>query len=406
MKYLNEKHIAVFIAIILSALFLSAMFRLYNPLPEWFMTYYFKIIIAILLLFFLVAIKYFYSKKCLTIFLTVFVSFFVLVVIATIIQDDLRMRKQNCFYQFNQISENPDPKDIISVSLANLSASEEKEIQEIIRKAFEGQYLYRYHYKNEDEMDKLIENLYLPEKYQQFKKKLKKEYECVGRENSLKDISYSLEKIRFSKIRKYKDINNRIGIIAQPKSCGIYYFLLKKIDNQWKIEEEILPDIRYCSFNEDSIIKQLLEQKNNEISYGNKYKNNEYGYELQYSKDTTEIVLDEVFERGTKGNPSFRIKTGGHFAVGVWDNPKNLTARQWIDEQYTVYSGGWFGEFKEITVGEEKAYSASITEPCYIEWVIIPGSNHLYTFGVELCDENIDASLSTFKNVVDSFRFL
>lgn len=136
------------------------------------------------------------------------------------------------------------------------------------------------------------------------------------------------------------------------------------------------------------------------------YKNDKYGYEIQYFENEVEIVLNEFIERGTEGNPGFRIKTGGHFAVGVWDNPKNLTARQWIDEQYLEYSGGWFGEFEEIVVGKEKAYSALTTEPCYIEWIIIPKSNRFYTFGVELCDENIEDSLSIFKSVVDSFKFV
>lgn len=112
-------------------------------------------------------------------------------------------------------------------------------------------------------MDELIENLYMSEEYQQFKKRLKKEYECVGREDSLKDISFSLEKMRFSKIGKYKDLDNRVGIVAGPKSGNVHSFLFKKVKNQWKIEKEKWPMIKYF-FDEHLAAKQLLEQKNNE----------------------------------------------------------------------------------------------------------------------------------------------
>lgn len=283
MKYFNKKCIAV--AIILSVLFSSVILGLYNSLPEWFMVYYFKVIIATFFIIFLAIAKYFYEKKCLTVFLITFIAVFILAVITMMIQEDQRMRKQDCFYQFNQILENPDPEDIIGVSLASLPVSEEKEIQEIIKKALEGQLLYRYYYKNEGEMDELIENLYLSEKYQQFKKGLKEKYEYVSRENSLKEISYSLKKIRFSKLRKYEDFNDRIGIIAKPEFGSTYYFLFKKVNGQWKIEREILPDIRLCYFNEVSIIQQLLEQENNETPDWKVYQNKELGFRVDYPEN-------------------------------------------------------------------------------------------------------------------------
>lgn len=186
------------------------------------------------------------------------------VVLAVINERDSKSREQWFDREFNQVPENPDSEDNIGLSLANLSTDEEKEIQEIIKKAFEGQWLYRYYHKNEDEMDELIRYLYLPEEYQQFKREIKEEYKYIGRENSLEDISYSLEKMRFSKPRKYKDLDGRIGIIAGPESGGIYYFLFKKVNNQWKIEKEKWSSIKYY-FDETLIIKELIEKENNEI---------------------------------------------------------------------------------------------------------------------------------------------
>lgn len=194
------------------------------------------------------------------------ISFLAILLVVMVVLDkhNLIIKSEQRFYdRFNQIPENPDPEDIIGLSLANLSVSEEKEIHEIIKKAFEGQYLYRYHYKNEDEMDKLIEDLYIPEEYQRFKKELEEEYKCVNRENSLENIFYSIEKMRFSKPREYRDFDDRIGIIGEPKSGNAHYFLFKKIDNYWKIEKEIW-HIKSRFLDETSIIKQLLEQKNNE----------------------------------------------------------------------------------------------------------------------------------------------
>lgn len=178
---------------------------------------------------------------------------------------DSKSRKQWFDREFNQIPENPNSEDIIGLSLANLSVDEEKEIQEIIKKAFEGQWLYRYHYKNEDEMDELIRYLYLPEGYQQFKKEIKEKYKYIGRENSLKGVSSSLEKMRFSKPRKYKDLDDRIGIIAGSEFGDVHYFLFKKVDNQWKIEKEKWPSVKYY-FDETSIIKELVGKENNEMS--------------------------------------------------------------------------------------------------------------------------------------------
>ena len=188
-----------------------------------------------------------------------------LVVVVILGKHNLTIKSEQKFHdRFNQIPENPDPEDIIGLSLANLPANEEKEIHEIIKKAFEGQYLYRYQYKSEDETDKLMEDLYIPEEYQQFKEKLKEGYKSVNRENSLEDILSSLKKIKFSKLREYRDFDDRIGIIGEPKSCNAHYFLFKKVDNYWKIEKEIW-HIKSRFLDETLIIKQLIEQKNNEM---------------------------------------------------------------------------------------------------------------------------------------------
>lgn len=62
-----------------------------------------------------------------------------LVVMVVLDKHNLTRKSEQRFYdRFNQIPENPDPGDIIGLSLANLSINEEKEIHEIIKKVFEG----------------------------------------------------------------------------------------------------------------------------------------------------------------------------------------------------------------------------------------------------------------------------
>lgn len=171
--------------------------------------------------------------------------------------------EQKFYSRFNQIPENPNPKDEFGLSLANLPVDEKKEIQEIVKKALEGQYLYRFCHKNEEEMDELIESLYISSEYQNFKEEYKKEYKSQCNNISLEEILSSLEKIRFSKIWKYENLNDRIGIVAGPESGNIHSFLFKKINNLWRIEKEKFAMIKYY-FDEHSAAKEILEQEKNE----------------------------------------------------------------------------------------------------------------------------------------------
>lgn len=183
-------------------------------------------------------------------------------------------------YEYDQTLENPDTK-ITGVSSANLSADEEKEIQEIIKKTLEGQWLYCYVDKDSYKLDKSIEDLYSLGEYQRFKEKFIKECRNSKQENiTEKSILYFVKKMNFTKPVKYRKLSGRVGIIAgftgiyyspfiKNNQFGIvtgfgdtHYFLFKKIDNYWKIEKEIW-HIKSRFLDETLIIKQLLEQKNN-----------------------------------------------------------------------------------------------------------------------------------------------
>ncbi len=228
---------------------------------------------------------------------------FLMAVKAILDERSLKQSEQRFSECFNRIPESPDSEDIIGLSSTSLSIDEEKKMQEIIKKAFEGQLLFRYYYKNEKEMDELIEDLYLSEEYQQLKKEIKEEYKYQNREDSLENISHSLEKMRFSKSRKYKGFNDRIGIIGELKLGSAHYFLFKKIDEHWKIEKEIVSAIKPCFIDENSIIKELIEQKENK---------------------TPQAETAQYFDAITKGDKSEALESWQFLNKEDWSlNPEN-----------------------------------------------------------------------------------
>lgn len=257
----------------LFVLFSSILFGIPFLFPIWFIDCYSGIIHVILLFIFLFAVKYFHGQKCLTISLLIFISLFVLTIIILTIQSEYELKKQDFFYKFDQAVENPNPESAIGLGVANLSLEEEKEIKSIIKKTFEGQWNY-YYDKDENKLNESIKRLYISKEYLLFKEEIKEklknnqdQYEYIN--FTKKDIHNFIKDLEFSKFRKYKGFNDRVGVIAGfsgSNSFSMQYFLLKKENNQWKIEKE---RTTYTSpyelpNTEMLIIKELIEQKNND----------------------------------------------------------------------------------------------------------------------------------------------
>jgi len=236
----------------------------------WFVDYYFGIIHIIFLIIFLLAIKYFHSQKCLTTFLTIFITLFILAIITLAIQGEYESKKRGFFYHFDQTVENSNLKNITGLGFADLSLKEEKEIRNIIKKAFAGQWNY-YYDKDENKLDKFIKDLYLPEEYLLFKEEIKEtlkhnqeQYEYIN--FTKEDVPDFIKKIEFSKFRKYRNLDDRVGVMAGfsgRNSLSMQYFLFRKVNDQWKIERE---KITYTSphelpSTEASIIEELIIEK-------------------------------------------------------------------------------------------------------------------------------------------------
>lgn len=271
MKY-NKKCIAI--SVILFMLFINVIFGIPTLIPEWFVFHYYGTIHIILLVIFLLVAKYFYNQKCLTASLVIFVSLFILTIIILTIQGEHELKKQSFFYEFDQAAENPSFENTIGLSVARLSLEEKEEIKSVIKKVFEGQWNY-YYDKDEGKLDESISGFYLSGEYllfkEEIKEKLKNNQDQYGYINfTKKDVPNFIKDIKFSKPRKYKDFNNRIGVIAGfsgNNSFSIQYFLLKRENNQWKIEKE---RITYTSpyelpNTEMLIIEKLMEQKNSAV---------------------------------------------------------------------------------------------------------------------------------------------
>lgn len=139
------------------------------------------------------------------------------------------------------------------------------------------------------------------------------------------------------------------------------------------------------------------------------YENSEYGYAIDYPKSEMSLTTD-ILEGGTRDNPGLILK-GGHLSLGVYDNPNKLSVREWLDAEYTAYSGGWRGIYQDDQVGSVKVVKAILDERkednsgCYIEYAIFEKADKFYTIRGELCDFPKN-SLTLFHNVISSFRFI
>ncbi len=142
------------------------------------------------------------------------------------------------------------------------------------------------------------------------------------------------------------------------------------------------------------------------------YRNDTFGYEIRFLEEKVLLVPGQVFSSGTEGNPSFGIRDGGHFALGVWDNPQKLSPKEWLDERYSGYSGFWrgkFEEFNDLPIKAYRAYDEYIFDPkapTYIEHILIPKGEKMYTLFFEINAKSRDPSLRAFRDVVRTFLFL
>ncbi|MCK5123268.1 MAG: Gmad2 immunoglobulin-like domain-containing protein [Candidatus Pacebacteria bacterium] len=199
-------------------------------------------------------------------------------------------------------------------------------------------------------------------------------------------------------------VNTSIEYYNYYESCDYFSEKGSCFDGAEKKYEEALEKHKNKIDTFDQILSSFKFIEEDETVDWQTYRNEEFGYEMKYSKNVVEIFSDSVFERGSKGNPSFKIKSGGHFALGVWENPERLSFKEWLekrDAMGTTYS------VQEVMIGNHKGYSAlNLIYSCHIEWRGIEKENKFYTFGVEICEDDRDISLETFNQILSTFKFI
>lgn len=133
-------------------------------------------------------------------------------------------------------------------------------------------------------------------------------------------------------------------------------------------------------------------------------KNDNYHYEFRYSESNLNMLGERVVEGGSEGNPSFEFKDSGHFAIAIWDNPNNKTARESLNENYAEYSGGWGWDFEKVKLGNKDIFRAVRDDFCHTEYDMYPRMNEMVVFRIEVCDKDKKKkNVANFREVVNSF---
>jgi hypothetical protein len=141
------------------------------------------------------------------------------------------------------------------------------------------------------------------------------------------------------------------------------------------------------------------------------YANTDQGYSLTY--DASRVSLSVDVNEDLVESPNFSFTEGGNVQVQVYPNSEKLTPREWLDKQYQEYAGAWYGEYADTSINGREAVLATVSNECFIEYVIIPKDESLYTIRTEICSDNLNeasnaetekaASIKVYQDILNSF---
>lgn len=130
-------------------------------------------------------------------------------------------------------------REKFGIETTKLSSSDESRLHEIIKEIVNTEAQY-YETRKEDDIEKVKDLFMLNERYEQFKEDVKVD------SNSYKRVNGKIRKIKFSNPRKYKGLDDRIGILSHTKfdisnssassDTLLQLYVFKRVDNEWKIE--------------------------------------------------------------------------------------------------------------------------------------------------------------------------
>lgn len=158
----------------------------------------------------------------------------------------------------------------LGIENIKLSPEEEKTLHSIIEKAIKAG--FRYYDTGEDKDIEPIKNIFLPEEYEIVKEDIKRtrvNREVWEDENC--KILIEIPETKFSQPRKYRDLENMIGIISDTDGplpeflgggCGgsLYFiFVFKQVNGNWKIVKMWPVSIR-LEWSEEVVIEKILRE--------------------------------------------------------------------------------------------------------------------------------------------------
>ncbi|MDP2624612.1 MAG: hypothetical protein Q8P27_00315 [Candidatus Peregrinibacteria bacterium] len=130
----------------------------------------------------------------------------------------------------------------------------------------------------------------------------------------------------------------------------------------------------------------------------------DFEYALYYDPSLLTLV-DDVYEGGYEGGPSFDISSGGHITVMTgWIDSPGYKMHQLVNALYYEGYSDWPTETPEpIAIGDNEVYRfSSDYEGCVIEYGVVPGTNEALSIRVEACGEDdLEAAMEIFESLFE-----
>ncbi len=172
-------------------------------------------------------------------------------------------------YKSDLFYTSPEHKEMLSIETAAITIQEEQKLHSMINETIEA--CFRYYETSEEKEIEKVKDLFAPAEYRKIKDDIDTTREKSKVWENYCKIPAKTPEIKFSEPRRYRNLENRIGIIisipfAHPNFLGggcvgegfpHYIFIFDKINNNWKIEKMSSISIR-IEWTEEGIVKKLL----------------------------------------------------------------------------------------------------------------------------------------------------
>lgn len=134
-----------------------------------------------------------------------------------------------------------------------------------------------------------------------------------------------------------------------------------------------------------------------------RYENDTYGYRLENRGNKT-MIVDDVYEGGTEGNPSFKIIGGGHFSISIHDNPNHLSIQEFFESNNHSAVRYSYDDLGIGGLSGQRVFNESVSE-CAIEWVAVTYGSKIFSSRLEACEDNRSTASWHFLHIMNSLRF-